>query len=111
MMANNFDDINYEQYDGCISAPALPEIRVIKDIMAAIKISTNPTSGILYLNLPDNYTGHVSVRDIDGKAVIHQEIKSSNLTSLDLTMYSGVYFVTFTADSGVQSVHKVILIK
>ena len=52
MMANTFDDINYEQYDNCISAPALPQIRAVRDIMADIDILPNPTSGIV----PVSYT-------------------------------------------------------
>jgi hypothetical protein len=77
----------------------------------AISVHPNPTSGILYLNLPDNYTGHVAVRDIDGKVVYEKDINASNLTNIDLTMYSGVYFIVFKSETGDQSVHKVILIK
>lgn len=109
-MANTNDTTYYDAYDVCIT-PTTPRSIKTSEVATEIRVHPNPTSGILYLNLPNNYTGHVAVRDIDGKAVFHQEIKSSNLTSLDLTMYCGVYFVTFTADSGVQSIHKVILIK
>ncbi len=109
-MANTYDNTYFDAYDVCIT-PTTPRSITTSEVATAISVHPNPTSGILYLNLPDNYTGQVTVRDIDGKAIIHQEIKSSNLTNLDLTMYSGVYFVTFTSDSGEQSVHKVILIK
>ncbi len=108
-MANTYDNSYFDAYDVCIT-PTTPRSITTSEV-AAISVHPNPTSGILYLNLPNNYTGHVAVRDIDGKAIIHQEIKSSNLTSLDLTMYNGVYFIVFTSETGDQSVHKVILIK
>jgi len=109
-MANTYDNTYFDAYDVCIT-PTTPRSIKTSEVATAISVHPNPTSGILYLNLPDNYTGHVAVRDIDGKVVYEKDINAGNLTNIDLTMYSGVYFVVFTSETGDQSVHKVILIK
>ncbi len=82
MMANTFDDINYEKYDNCISAPALPEIRVIKDIIADIDILPNPTSGIVQVTFSEPFDGICRVLDITGKVMLTKSFGSfSGLTS------------------------------
>ncbi|MBK9256798.1 MAG: T9SS type A sorting domain-containing protein [Saprospiraceae bacterium] len=109
-MVNTYDTTYFDMYDQCITS-VTPRSRNKSGAPVLIKVHPNPSNGVLYINLPDNYTGHVSIRNTDGKLVYKKDINNSNLTNLDLTMYSGVYFVVFTAVTGDQSVHKVILIK
>ena len=109
-MVNTYDTTYFDLYDQCIT-PVTPRSRVKTGESPNIRIHPNPSDGVLYLNLPDNYIGYVAIRDINGKLVYEKHLISGNLTNIDLNMYSGVFFLVFTSDAGVQSVHKVILIK
>jgi hypothetical protein len=111
MMANTFDDINYEQYDGCISAPALPEIRATKDIMADIKISPNPTNGLVKVDFPESMDGMYQVIDITGRILKTNYFYAINKIELDLSEHAGVNLVQITIKPGVSRVFKVFVVK
>ncbi|MFZ1559169.1 MAG: T9SS type A sorting domain-containing protein [Saprospiraceae bacterium] len=111
MMANTFDDINYEKYDNCISAPALPEIRVIKEIIADIDILPNPTSGIVQVTFSEPFDGICRVLNITGKVMLTKSFASSVKLQLDLSDFGGINFIQISSKSGISKTFKVVVLK
>ncbi|MBK7809226.1 MAG: T9SS type A sorting domain-containing protein [Saprospiraceae bacterium] len=111
MMANTFDDINYEQYDNCISAPALPQIRAVRDIMADIDILPNPTSGIVQVTFSEPFDGICRVLDITGKVMLTKSFASSVKLQLDLSDFGGINFIQISSKSGISKTFKVVVLK
>lgn len=111
MMANSFDDVNYEQYDDCISAPDVPEIRAIEDIMADIKILPNPTNGIVNLLFPKSIEGNCQVLDITGKIIMTQSFNDVANLELNLTGYTGFHLIRITSNKVMSKVFKIFVVK
>ena len=66
-----------------------------------ISLYPNPASEILYLQLPDNFTGNVSIKDINGKSLIYTlaEAKAFNIDISSLS--KGFYILTYQNKQGV----------
>lgn len=111
MMANSFDDINYEQYDNCISAPALPQIRTVRDIMADISILPNPTSGIVQVTFSEPFDGICRVLDITGKVMLTKSFASSVKLQIDLSDFGGINLIQISSKSGISKTFKVVVLK
>ena len=70
-----------------------------------VNIYPNPTNGILQIEIPDNQnaTNQITIYNIAGQSI--KTIKStSDLTTLDLQLMSGIYFVAIRNESG-QIIH------
>ena len=111
MMANSFDDVNYEQYDNCISNPTLPEIRAIRAILADIKISPNPTNGLVKVDFPESMDGMYQVIDITGRILKTNYFYAINKIELDLSEQAGVNLVQITSSTGESEIFKVLVTK
>jgi len=111
MMANTFDDINYEQYDNCISAPALPQIRAVRDIMADIDILPNPSSGLVQVTFSEPFDGFCRVLDMTGKVMLTKSFASSVKLQLDLSDFGGINFIQISSKSGISKTFKVVVLK
>ncbi|MBK7809247.1 MAG: right-handed parallel beta-helix repeat-containing protein [Saprospiraceae bacterium] len=111
MMANSFDDVNYEQYDGCISAPALPQIRAVRDIIADIDILPNPTSGIVQVTFSEAFDGICRVLDITGKVMLTKSFASSVKLQIDLSDFGGINLIQISSKSGISKTFKVVVLK
>ncbi len=76
-----------------------------------LKLSPNPTQGLVYFELPTglNVEGTAQVFDITGKKIISQKLTGENLQTLDLQMYAkGTYFIKLISGSDTY-VGKVVL--
>lgn len=105
-----FDTTNYDQYDDCLQGP---EQRIIREqaIEETIEIWPNPTTGSVRINLPENYSGTLSVMDISGRKVLVQSIRESNFIKLEMPYQNGMYIFRLESDKGNSSKHRVLLIK
>ena len=109
-LANTFDDFNFDEHDGCGFMP-IPRGSKVFEAAFDITVYPNPSSGIVNINLPQNFNGWATVTDVNGNEIVNDRISMGNLNSIDLSKNSGVYFIQFSSDSGQHTVRKVIIIK
>jgi len=71
-----------------------------EDISAKFKIYPNPSSGVLFIETPDGFSGELSITDMCGK-VIHSSVFNGNQT-IDLTEFSnGIYNLVLHTKDGI----------
>lgn len=97
---------------GCVSADTLlfevlPSRPLGMDAPKKMSIFPNPTDGILHFHAMENIRS-VSVLDLAGREVIHQE-STADITSIDLgSLHNGVYLIVIR--SAIETIqHRVIL--
>lgn len=112
VMAFSFTDLDFDQYDGCIS-PSYAETKIsaIQEISSDIKIAPNPSNGLVHIEFPFDFSGTCKVTDFTGKIILTRSYISSNEIQLDLSHNSGVNLIHLMTDKGVCNVFKVIVIK
>ena len=82
-MTATFDNTNFDEFDDCLQGM---EQRIIREqaIEETIEIWPNPTTGSVQINLPENYSGELTVTDIGGRILHSKSIKEGNLNYLNM---------------------------
>lgn len=109
-MANTFDDTYFDAYDGCLNEGG-PRSRKETDQSEMINIYPNPTSGKVYLRLPLRYNGEAYVYNVDGRLMSAAKIVDSNINEIDLSEFSGMYYVQLRSIDGDMVSKKIIVLK
>jgi hypothetical protein len=110
VMASSFTDHNYAIYDDCIALPA-PRSKIIGVAEESITAFPNPSTGIIQVKLPSQYTGHLGISDIHGRRISEQNINKSEFLTLDLTSNLGVNTLHFRSQNGIVQTIKIIVIQ
>jgi hypothetical protein len=75
------------------------------------KSNPNPSTGVFNIELPESFTGHISVLDVTGRVVYTNRIDKEFDSTLDLSAHPGVLFIQIVNAEGISSTHKVMVIK
>jgi len=105
-----FDTTFYTQNDDCLQGM---EQRIIREqaIEETIEIWPNPSFGYVQIELPEGYSGTLSVLDISGRKIYTRSIKNANLSYLEMPYQNGLYIFRFDSDRGISSEHRVVLLR
>lgn len=109
-MVNTYNKSYYDIYDGCLheSTPrhTLPSDEVI------VAISPNPTSGKIGFTFGKEFSGVVSIWNLNGQKLWDNKISSSITAEADISNEpAGLYLVKVQSDQGVSKDLKIIMIK
>ncbi|MFN8320442.1 MAG: M43 family zinc metalloprotease [Saprospiraceae bacterium] len=109
-MANTYNRIYYDVYDGCLES-AEPRVTLkLKDV--DVSVAPNPANGIVNMTFSSEFTGSIDVFNSSGQKVHAKFIDKINLATIDLSNeVGGLYFLKTTSSSGDTKEFKVILIK
>ncbi len=104
--------VTVEDTNGCSASDTVVVAYAVSNsyaVLGDVRIYPNPTSGIFYIEVPNN-SGDVelTISDITGKVVVRNVVRTSKV-SIDLSKYNkGLYFVKLVSGNDVE-VYKVIV--
>ncbi len=103
-----FDTTYYAQYDDCLQGM---EQRVIREqtVETNIKVWPNPTSSIVQIELPENYSGEMIITDLWGRKLGNYQIENGSLDFVEMPDKNGMYLLNFFSVDGQYEQHKIIV--
>ncbi|MCC7466329.1 MAG: T9SS type A sorting domain-containing protein [Saprospiraceae bacterium] len=103
---NGWEDPPVTVRPGCFS---LNSILTVPPNTYQFNISPNPTTGTCHLSYPDAVLKDITITDLQGKTVFQQHTISTSEITLDLTLPSGMYFLTATTSDNKRLTQKLII--
>ncbi len=110
IMAATFSDQDYSVHDDCI---ALPQNRNKQESYRTndITVFPNPSTGLVYVSLPEKYVGNCTVFNHVGQLLWLRKLDGDRQVTIDLADQKGINLLHFLSDGGSVKVIKVVIVK
>ncbi|MBK9737154.1 MAG: T9SS type A sorting domain-containing protein [Saprospiraceae bacterium] len=105
-----FNGDNFEKYDGCIPHTGIRNFTK-PFINSEINVYPNPTTGMIKVVFPKQFTGLSVIYDINGKHILSRDLEKSDSVDYDLTAHSGVLILQLISKNGLRETFKIMIIK
>ncbi len=105
-----FDTTYFDQYDDCLHGLEERRGRMISGEEHQIEVYPNPTTGLLQIALPENYSGELTVLDMSGKIISTYTIQTTDAYFLQMPDQSGIYLLRFESSNGDSEQHRIMVV-
>ncbi|MBP6539592.1 MAG: T9SS type A sorting domain-containing protein [Saprospiraceae bacterium] len=75
-----------------------------------VRLSPNPSNGLIRIEFPSDFTGDCKVTDLTGKTILTRSHFNTKEIQLDLSNFPGMNLVKLTSEKGDTKVFKVIVV-